>query len=257
MCLLAFDWQPGTPTPLRLIGNRDEFHARPTQPLHHWPDAPLLGGRDAQAGGSWLAANARGVVATLTNVRDPRLETPAGAPSRGELVCQALTCPDLPRWLDELVDHANHYAGFNLLVATPDRMWHLHRGRERTALTEVAPGVHALSNADLDTPWPKVEALSHALRQRQKFGEPASGDFPGQALAVIQDDRQMPEHALPDTGVGLALERSLSAAFIRGEQYGTRATTWLELDASRRVTMTEQRFGEGGHFAGSTMSRIG
>lgn len=257
MCLLAFDWQPGTPTPLRLIGNRDEFHARPTQSLHRWPDAPLLGGRDEQAGGSWLAANARGVVAALTNVRDPRLETPAGAPSRGELVCQALTCPDLPRWLDELVDNAGHYAGFNLLVATPDRMWHLHRGLERIALAEVAPGVHGLSNADLDTPWPKVEALCRAVRQWPESGEQTSGDFPGQALAVIQDDQQAQEAALPDTGVGLALERSLSAAFIRGQQYGTRATTWLTLAASRRVAITEQRFGEGGYFAGSTACQIG
>lgn len=255
MCLLAFDWRPGTPTPLRLIGNRDEFYARPTQPLHRWPDAPLLGGRDEQAGGSWLAANTRGVVATLTNVRDPHLETLADAPSRGELVCQALTCFDLPRWLDSLVDKADRYAGFNLLVATPDRMWHLHRGRERTTLTEVAPGVHGLSNADLDTPWPKVEALSHALRQRREAGEQTSGDFPGQALAVIQDDRQARQQALPNTGVSLALERSLSAAFIRGEQYGTRATTWLELDASRCVTMTEQRFGKGGAFIGSTTCR--
>ena len=251
MCLLAFDWQPGTPTPLRLIGNRDEFYARPTKPLHHWPDVALLGGRDEQAGGTWLAANARGVVATLTNVRDPRLETPAGAPSRGELVCQALTCADLPRWLDELVDNANHYAGFNLLVATPEKMWHLHRGYERVALTEVAPGVHGLSNADLDTPWPKVEALCGAVRQQDTSG------FPGQALTAIQDDRQAQEQALPNTGVGLELERSLSAAFIRGEQYGTRATTWLELDTSRRVTITEQRFGEGGRFSGSTTSQIG
>lgn len=252
MCLLAFDWQPGTSTPLRLIGNRDEFHARPTTPLHHWPDAPLLGGRDEQAGGSWLAANARGVVATLTNVRDPHLETPVNAPSRGELVRQALTCPDLPHWLDEVLIKAEQYAGFNLLVATPDKMWHLHRSRDRIALADVAPGVHGLSNADLDTPWPKVEALHHAVWQQR-----LAGSFPGQALAAIQDDRQAPDEALPDTGVGLALERSLSAAFIREQQYGTRATTWVELAANGGVSMTEQRFGAGGCFTGSTACRIG
>ncbi|WP_017430861.1 NRDE family protein [Vreelandella jeotgali] len=257
MCLLALDWQPGTPVPLRLIGNRDEFHARPAAPLHRWatasaPQITLLGGRDEQAGGTWLAANAFGTVAALTNVRDPGEETPANAPSRGELVCRALTCRHLPRWLDELANSAHQYAGFNLLVATPERLWHLHHRRGAATLNTVAPGIHGLSNADLDTPWPKVEALRHAARQW-----PAHGDFPGPALAAIQDDRQAADSALPDTGVGLSLERTLSSAFIRGDTYGTRATTWLSVTAAGRVAMTEQRFMQGGQFIGSASEAIG
>lgn len=257
MCLLAFDWQPGAPVPLRLIANRDEFHARPTAPLHRWtsasgPDVTLLGGRDEQAGGTWLAANAFGTVAALTNVRDPREETPAGAPSRGELVCQALACRDLPAWLDELAATAHRYAGFNLLVATPKRLWHLHRGRERIALSRVAAGIHGISNAALDTPWPKTEALCRAMEEARQ-----AGDFPGPALAAIQNDRQADDDALPNTGVAPTLEKSLSAAFIRGETYGTRATTWLALGRQGRVTMTEQRFGAGGVLTGSTAGAIG
>lgn len=257
MCLLAFDWQPGAPVPLRLIANRDEFHARPAAPLHRWapneaPGITLLGGRDERAGGTWLAANAFGTVAALTNVRDPREETPAGAPSRGELVCRALTCRDLPAWLDELAATAHRYAGFNLLVATPKRLWHLHHGRERTALSGVAPGIHGISNADLDAPWPKTQALCRAMAEVRQGGE-----FPGPALAAIHSDREADDAALPDTGVGLELERGLSAAFIRGPVYGTRATTWLTLGRQGRVTMTEQRFGANGVLAGSSAGGIG
>ncbi|WNK21128.1 NRDE family protein [Halomonas piscis] len=257
MCLIGFDWQPGAPVPLRLIANRDEFHARPAAPLHRWapenaPGVTLLGGRDERAGGTWLAANAFGTVAALTNVRDPRDATPAGAPSRGELVCRALACRDLPAWLETLAATAHRYAGFNLLVATPERLWHLHRSRERTALTRVAPGIHGVSNADLNTPWPKTRALCRVMEEARQ-----SEEFPGPTLAAIQDDRRADDAALPETGVGLELERELSAAFIRGPAYGTRATTWLTLGRHGRVSMTEQRFGAEGVLAGSSAGRIG
>lgn len=248
MCLLAFDWQPGAPTPLRLIGNRDEFYARPTAGLHYWDDAPITGGRDLEAGGTWLAFNRQGVLATLTNVRDPALVAPPDAPSRGELVVQALTCEDLPAWLEQLAEKAPRYAGFNLLVATPTQMWHLHHGRKRTALCEVPRGVHALSNADLNSPWPKTVKLHQAVAQDTT--SPIT--WPETSRQVIQQTDEAPTHALPDTGVGLTLEQRLSAAFIVGETYGTRATTWVTLDHQGNTDITEQRFGPHGRFQGET-----
>ncbi|MBZ5486421.1 NRDE family protein [Halomonas aquamarina] len=248
MCLLAFAWQPDTAMPLRLAGNRDERHDRPTQALHYWKDNPsVLGGRDLEAGGSWLAAARGGRVAALTNVRDPTILTPANAPSRGELVAKALDCDDIDDWLGELAEHrAQRYAGFNLLVATPRRIWHLHRGNEHVALTNPSPGVHGLSNANLNTPWPKLKAVREALATstlnswRQATGQ------------VLNDHYQAPDSQLPDTGVGLILERQLSAAFILGETYGTRATTWLTLDRQGQATITEKRFGPWGRFEGET-----
>jgi len=241
MCLLAFDWQPHTLTPLRLIGNRDEFHDRPTQALHAWKDAPIIGGRDLQAGGSWLAVNRyTSRVATLTNVRDPCLITPPGAPSRGELIRQALVCPNPEDWLEQLRHNAQHYAGFNLLVATPHTLWHMHRGREKTTLGRVAEGIHVLSNADLNTPWPKalkLQAAMHADRQTP------STHWPQAALSAIQQSQEAPPEALPDTGIEPALEKKLSAAFIVGEGYGTRATTWLTCYQDGSTSITEQSFG--------------
>ncbi|RUR42362.1 NRDE family protein [Vreelandella populi] len=252
MCLMAFAWQPGSAVPLRLAGNRDERHDRPTAPLHYWEDNPaLLGGRDLEAGGSWLAAARRGRVAALTNVRDLAILTPADAPSRGELVAQALQCNDIDEWLAQLTEHkAYGYAGFNLLVATPERLWHLHRGQHEVTLTNVAPGVHGLSNADLNTPWPKLCAVRDALQQN------AMGNWRHAAGQALHDSHQAPDTQLPNTGVGLALERQLSAAFIMGETYGTRATTWLTLDSQGHAEITEQRFGPLGRFEGETTLSI-
>ncbi|WP_447955870.1 NRDE family protein [Vreelandella sp. EE7] len=247
MCLLTFAWNPGSATPLKLAGNRDEFHARQTAPLHHWQDHPdILGGRDLQAGGSWLAANQRGVVAALTNVREPGAALPANAPSRGELVFRALRADDPTTWLHQLVkDEATHFGGFNLLVAHNATLWHVHRGVAGVFIERVPPGVHGLSNARLDTPWPKLTAARQAL-------EGAGSDWQAATARALHDPNTAPDEALPHTGVEAGLERRLSAAFIVGEEYGTRATTWLSLDAQGRTRMTEQRFGPMGRREGET-----
>ncbi|WGI26690.1 NRDE family protein [Halomonas alkaliantarctica] len=253
MCLISFAWQPGTPMPLRLMGNRDEFHARPTAPLGVWKDNPkLFGGRDLEAGGSWLAARRGGIVATLTNVRDLQLSMPPGAPSRGELVANALQCGDIEAWLITLSEgEALRYAGFNLLVATPTRLWHLHRGRNHLALNEVAPGVHGLSNANLNSPWPKLLHVRSALEHTLSQPDPTQ-TWPTALQRAMQNPQEAAVEELPDTGVGLELERQLSAAFIVGERYGTRATSWLTLDSHGHIEITEQRFGPLGRFEGET-----
>lgn len=248
MCLITFAWHPDSQQPLRLAGNRDEFHARPTAPLAYWEDNPsILGGRDLEAGGTWLAANQAGVVAALTNVRDTQLVTPAHAPSRGELVARALQCKDLEAWLMELKHTgAQCYAGFNLLVATKHRLWHLHRGHGSVTLNEVPAGVHALSNATLNTPWPKL------LSVRQALALSNDKDWHFTTQQALHNPQLAADEQLPSTGISLELERQLSAAFIEGEYYGTRSTTWLTLNQQNQVSMTEQRFGPLGHFAGET-----
>nr|WP_298250892.1 NRDE family protein [uncultured Halomonas sp.] len=249
MCLIAFDHRPDSAWPLRLVANRDEFHARPTAGLAAWGDAPeILGGRDLEAGGTWLAVHRGGRFAAVTNVREPRLRVPDGAPSRGGLVHDALTHPELESWLARLErGEALRYAGFNLLVGDGERLWHLHRGLEGAVLREVPPGLHGLSNATLDTPWPKlVEArrgLGAALRH---------GHWPTDALAAMADPHPADDACLPDTGVGLELERFLSSSFIIGEQYGTRAMTSVGWHASGRIEISEKRFGPGGAANGET-----
>lgn len=253
MCLIALYHDPDGPVPLRLIANRDEFHARPTAPLAEWPDLEgVIGGRDLQAGGSWLAVHRRGRVAALTNVRDPDfhnmrsqatgLAADTISPSRGHLVTTALTTDDPRSWLEQLANgDALAYAGFNLLLADGKKLWHLHRSREGLRLSILTPGVHALSNADLDTPWPKLinvrQALTHSLDH---------GEWPTRALAAFADTHTATDAELPDTGIGTELERRLSAAFILGQDYGTRATTHLEWRANGQLDIQEHSYGPNG-----------
>ncbi|GGX87407.1 hypothetical protein GCM10007160_13440 [Litchfieldella qijiaojingensis] len=254
MCLIAFDYRPDHQVRLRLVANRDEFHARPSAALGIWEDAPdIVGGRDLQAGGTWLALHRRGRFAAVTNVRDPGLEVPSDAPSRGHLVREALECDDLYVWLDDLAKHqASHYAGFNLLAGDSHGLWHLHRGRESIHLVPVAPGTHGISNGDLDSPWPKVElarqGLAHSLN---------SGDWPRAALRAMSESRPTEEpHRLPDTGVGEELERRLSPLFIIGDDYGTRAMTWLTWYADGSAEIGERRYGPGGDPQGETTLQV-
>ncbi|WP_051234193.1 NRDE family protein [Halomonas halocynthiae] len=240
MCLIALHHAPGEPIVLRLIANRDEFHARPTAPLAEWPDTEgIIGGRDLQAGGSWLAVHRRGRVAALTNVRDPRVTSYAEHPSRGHLVTAALRTNNLASWLQQLADgEALAYAGFNLLVGDGQQLWHLHRGHQGIELNVLSPGVYGLSNANLNTAWPKLIKVRQALARSL-----ALGDWPATAQCAFADDQRAADRDLPDTGIDITWERQLSAAFIRGQQYGTRATTCLEWHANGNLSIEELSHG--------------
>jgi len=90
MCLVvvAFDTHPEFP--LVVAGNRDEFHARPTQDADWWPDdTNIVGGRDLLAGGTWLAVHRNGRFATVTNYRDAEPKS-GKLRSRGHLVTEFL-----------------------------------------------------------------------------------------------------------------------------------------------------------------------
>ncbi|MCK0715514.1 NRDE family protein [Chromohalobacter sarecensis] len=247
MCLIVFDWRPGSDTPLRLAANRDEVHDRPTQALAPWPDTPsLVGGRDLRAGGTWLAASQSGRFAAVTNVRDAHTAAPTSPPSRGALPYQALTHEAPLDWLEALASsEARAYAWFNLLYCDGVTLMHVHHGPTGTMLTRVAPGVHGLSNATLNTPWPKV------IRAREGFeGTLTQTPWQTPALELMQDTQTAPTPNLPDTGVGMEMERFLAPIFIRGQRYGTRATTLVEWRSSH-IELQESRFGPNGIVQGN------
>jgi uncharacterized protein with NRDE domain len=240
MCLIVFAWRPDHAQPLVLAANRDEFYDRPALPLAPWEDAPhLLAGRDLEAGGAWLGIGAGGRFAALTNIRDPR-QPPFGR-SRGELVAEFLRGDLSPAsYLDELLPRAGNYAGFNLLLADANEMWFFNSREGQARLLE--PGVYGLSNATLDTPWPKVDKAKAALSEVLGTPEP-------EALFAILTDPQRPSDAsLPDTGIGLASEQLLSSIFIESRTYGTRACSALITQADGRRLLVERSFGPyGGH----------
>ena len=237
MCLIAWNWQPGQG--LLLLANRDEFYARPTMALHHWPDAPVLAGKDLQAGGTWLGVGRGGRLAALTNVRDPR-QFRADAPTRGALVADFLHGEmDAPSYLDDLARRAAAFNPFNLLLFNGESLLGFESQGARTVA--FTAGVNGVSNARFNTPWPKLQRLTQALRQR---GMPAVVE-PRALLPLLTDAQTAVDAQLPDTGIPLETERALSAAFIRMPGYGTRACSIVHIQG-QQAHMWEQTFDENG-----------
>ncbi len=245
MCLIAFALNLHSRYRLVLAANRDEFHARPSAAADFHADAPdLFGGRDLQAGGSWLLAARNGQVAAVTNVRTGQPES--GLRSRGELVRRAAAADPLHDELQFLQATAAHYGRFNLLAYDGARLWFAGNHPEARVFA-VDDGVHTLSNAALDTPWPKTRRLQAAMHDWIGQGE---GDI-AVLLDALADPRTAPDDQLPRTGVPLDWERRLSAAFIVGADYGTRAST-VVLVGDDHVRFVERRFGPHGMRLGDT-----
>jgi uncharacterized protein with NRDE domain len=259
MCLIAFAIQARPGLPLLLAANRDEFFERPTAALHRWGadrGVEVLAGRDLRDGGTWLGVSAAGRVAMLTNVRGP--DAGSGLRSRGELAT---------RWLQGELDEATMmgreiepraYAGFNLVVGD------LHRGQwawmsncdpaqphagpqSELALQTLGPGVYGLSNASLDTPWPKTlrlkAALQTALQTSHLPGTGADSDAERHTLsAALADATPASPDTLPATGIDPARERALSAAFVHlpNAGYGTRSSLVLKVQAQGPRARTVQ-----------------
>ena len=240
MCLVLIAYKVHPRYPLILAANRDEFYDRPTATASYWEEAPeLFAGRDLVHRGTWLGVTRGGRCAALTNYREPHAAR-QDAPSRGGLVSGFLRSEVGPKdYLARLQGKAAAYNGFNLLLGDPDGLY-CYSNKSGQAV-RLSPGIHGLSNHLLDTPWPKV------VRGRDTLSELAQrGDFSREELFAILGDRsQAPDGELPDTGVGLELERLLSSIFIVSERYGTRSSTVLLIDADRRVSFVERSFDGG------------
>jgi uncharacterized protein with NRDE domain len=247
MCLIGLALDADPRFPLVVAANRDEYFERPTSALDWWRASPtgpwLLGGRDLMAGGTWLALSDSGRIGMLTNVRDPARHR-SDAASRGALVTA---------WLEAQESVTQLHNPYNLIGGDLEGgPWWVRSDRD-SAPRPIAPGVHALSNAALNTPWPKARrlqsAMAHALNAA---GDAASLE---QALWTLLDDRTPPtDDELPDTGVGRDLERMLSPVFISTPdgRYGTRSSTLIvsqriDGDARWRVSVVERTHDRGGH----------
>lgn len=235
MCLVLLSIDTTPDLPLILVANRDEFYARPTQPLGFWESNPrILAGRDLQAGGTWMGIHTSGRFACLTNYRD-MATIKSGSPSRGDIIPNLLTSRDtIPDFMTQLDKRADAYNGFNLLAGQGSEIyWYANQSGK---IVRLSPGIHGLSNHLLDTPWPKV-ARGKTMLESCLDKDPMDDT----ALFRALTDRQQPaDKNLPDTGIGIEWERLLSPLFIQSPTYGTRCTTILRIFGDNRIQVTER-----------------
>jgi uncharacterized protein with NRDE domain len=245
MCLLAVAIRSHPRLPLIIAGNRDEFHARPSQGAHWWSDYPdIVGGRDLQAGGTWLAMHRNGRFAAVTNFRDAQHES-GDLRSRGHLITGFLSSDRPVMDYLESIDPAR-YAGFNLLVA--DRSDAAYLSNRGAPMRELQPGIYGLSNATLNEPWSKV------TRSRSRLGSLIADDNVDEtSLMRMLDDREKASDAEVETnGLSHETAHALTAPFIVLPEYGTRCSTVLMLDNEDRVRFVERRFDEQGRTTGES-----
>lgn len=247
MCLLVFAWNLHPRYRLIFAGNRDEFHDRPAAPLAWWEEQPeILGGRDLEARGTWLAVSRRGHFGVVTNYRDLQHPEP-GAPSRGLLITRFLAgAAGAWEFAEQLAPEASRFGGFNLLLAD-DRSMTYASNRAPDFARELEPGVYGLSNHLLDTPWPKLTLT------RRRFEQALTADEPRFEVLfdMLNDRAPVAAHLLPSTGVSPEWERLLAAPFIVNDRYGTRCSTVVHIDHQRHIEIRERRFGRDGRISGT------
>ncbi len=237
MCLIFFSLNHHPNYKLIVAANRDEFYDRKTAPAAYWNDYPeILGGRDLEGQGTWMAVTRSGKIALITNYRDPKNIDPQ-APSRGRLVSDYLIQNTHPEsFLKSVEPNAKKYNGFNLIAGNQDELWYF--SNYQNSIQKIENGFYGLSNHLLETPWPKVILIKEKLKPilRQKSIDPEV------LLDALYDGVPAPDYQLPETGIGLERERALSSIFIKTPDYGTRCSTVALVDQQDRVLFSERTY---------------
>ncbi len=220
-----------------IAANRDEFYARKTKHAHFWDDDEnILAGKDLVGGGSWMGVAKTGRLSMLTNFRDPH-NIKDNAPSRGELVLDFLKGRgNGASYLQGISQNGKEYNGFNLIAGTFDDLHYY--GNYQEGVTRIEPGIHGLSNALLNTEWPKT------IKGKNKLGEIVKKvDLePYQLFEALYDDIKAPDNELPNTGISREKESVLSPMFIKSPDYGSRCSTVILVDNEDNVQFLERTY---------------
>jgi uncharacterized protein with NRDE domain len=237
MCLIGFSWLEHPDYKLVLVANRDEFYERPSLPLMQW-DNGIIAGKDLQAGGTWMGITEKGRFAAVTNYRE-NLNPPENYLTRGDLVKDFLLGNLSPRqYLEKILPNKDRYQGFNLLVGTSEEMYYF--SNKSSELLQISSGLHGLSNAFMNTSWPKAESLKEEMKKALSRSTISEEDF----FQIMRDESTVNVEKLNDTGFGMEIEVALSPKFVRflPKTYGTVNTTLILWKHDGSVTVRERTF---------------
>lgn len=250
MCLLVFGVDAHPEYELILVANRDEFFNRESLKAHLWQDPEIVAGKDQRKGGTWLGIDGRGRLAAVTNFRNPAHSRPTET-SRGELPVEYLKS-SMPAedFLKSLSAKAHAYNGFNLLLKDDDDVFHYSNISNQ--ITRVESGIHGLSNALLNSSWPKVNRGKEKLREALAQNMLEEFDLAN----LLYDEELAPDKDLPQTGVSPELEKQLSAMFIKIPGYGTRCTTVIKIRRDKSIVFTEVIYNDKGKPADTAIFKL-
>jgi uncharacterized protein with NRDE domain len=235
MCLIFLSFNQHPKYPLIIAANRDEFFDRPAERLSKWKDnGKIIAGKDITGGGTWLGATTTGYFSMLTNYRD-MANIKANAPTRGKLVLDYLAGEfDPATYLEALNASGSQYNGYNIILGRMDDPWYY--SNQNNKIFRLGTGSYGLSNALLDTSWPKVEEGKKKFNQILSQANPSFDDL----FDFMHNTDLAPDSKLPETGIGYEKEKLLSSMYIEMPGYGTRNTTILLKDHENNVQMVER-----------------
>jgi uncharacterized protein with NRDE domain len=219
VCTVILLLRPDNPWPLLLAANRDEMLDRPwVAPAAHWPEYPgIVGGQDRLAGGTWMAVNAHGVVATVLN-RSGSLGTEPGKRSRGELPLLALGHSSAAAGAQAIAAlDAGAWRRFNMVIADAKEAFFVRGlGEGHPSIKPLPEGLSMVTAHDPnDTASPRIARHLPKLRAAPVPRPP--DDWAGW-LAIMADGSGPPESQMnirPQAGFG-TVSCSLFALPIRG-----------------------------------------
>lgn len=234
MCILFIAIEQHPDYPIIICANRDEFHQRPTQNMHYWPEQNILAGKDLQAGGTWMGLSPNGNFSALTNFRRPA-NFDDKKRSRGDLVVKALTTNN-QNTQQYLTKNSEQYNDFNLVFGQLNNLQAFDSVNKK--FVTLKQGFHSICNGALDDIWPKMASglkALEALVTAKKVNIEA-------LFSVMGNQDTAEEEHLPDTGLNAELELLLSSIFIVSDEYGTRSTAVILQNTSGNIEVYERNY---------------
>ncbi len=240
MCLMVFAFKDHPEYNLIFASNRDEFYERPSLTARLWSnDMQIIGGKDLKKGGTWLGVQKTGGFSAVTNYRDPG-SYKTNAESRGTLPINCLHHPKGPEnYFEDLKKMDGMYNGFNLIAGDQNQLYHFSNIEKK--INSITPGIHGISNALLNTPWPKVERAKKLFKKKLNQNKVTDNDL----FEILEDRKKFSGKDLPQTGLTPEKEREVSSIFIQTDTYGTRCSSLLYIQKNGDIRFVERTYKPG------------
>lgn len=228
MCLVYLGRNLSKNIKLLIASNRDEFYSRPYSTVSRW-NTGVIAGRDEKEKGTWLGFNINGNFAFITNYRTGITRSNIRL-SRGKIVLNYLQKGLLPKSEDYF-----KYGDFNFVFGNLDKIDFISNVKDNFRSGEDS---FCVSNGKLLNKWPKMKSLESKISQTDLMKSPDS--IKDELFECLSDKSQASDDLLPNTGVGLELERILSPIFITSPNYGTVSQNVSIVDSSNVLHMFEK-----------------